>query len=162
MEQKREELVCLQDDLTARHIGLVKACGMHIREKENHKLIIEALAATGSKSDITKEELEQWIQKAKDAKYKAAPDCATCLNPCGNTDDYPVEEIRKSPLKMQMLDQMRELAFYACKSVVRDIEDANSCEFYYKVLSILSYDIDEKTLQETIEEIKTMVARKNN
>ena len=48
-------------------------------------------------------------------KRRVAPDCATCPNPCGNTDDYDVSHILDAPQNIQtmktgILNQLYKLA----------------------------------------------------
>lgn len=97
----------------------------------------------------------QMLDKVHLEKKKVAPDCATCLNPCGNTDDYDMNEISKSQesiqiMKMDILQQLYKLAGQENQA---DTPDEAQMKMIYKGLCVLGYEMTEERLKKAHDEI---------
>lgn len=71
------------DRIISALIGLVGAVSNNGKTEQTDSVIREALLRL---SDADSEETT--VQKIHREKFTIAPDCATCMNPCGNTSDY--------------------------------------------------------------------------
>lgn len=75
------------DSIISALIGLVGAVSNNGKTEQTDRVIREAfLCLTDAGSE------EEMVQKIHAEKFIIAPDCATCLNPCGNTSDYDMAQ----------------------------------------------------------------------
>lgn len=154
--QKKE----LQDLLTGALIGLVKACGTNPKTENTDDIVIKGLAMTSpafcdgdATDDVTEAELAAFIAKVRDEKYTVSPGCRLCAAPCGNTSDFDMKEIlgeeKSRQMKRQLLRLIREQAVKIWKCNKREPEQVL---FFYKALSIISYDFTSEELEPVLEE----------
>ena len=149
--QKKE----LQDLLTGALIGLVKACGTNPKTENTDAIVAEGLAMTSPDfpGEVTEPELASFIAKVRDEKYTVSPGCRLCAAPCGNTSDFDMKEIlgeeKSRQMKRQLLRLIREQAVKIWKCNKREPEQVL---FFYKALSIISYDFTSKELEPVLEE----------
>ena len=139
-------MFCLQDELTGALIGLAKSCGNHQKLPTTTGIIVEGLSATITDGNWNDEVLAETIKKVREEKMKVAPNCSSCLSVCGNTSDYDMNEIWDAKeeirsLKSLLLYGIRGLAVYAHHAMALGYEDESVNHFFYKALSILSYDL---------------------
>ena len=94
-------------------IGLAKACNVHLKTENTDGIIIKSLASIFP----LEENGEELLQRVREEKLAVAPDCATCFAPCGNTDEYNLDELQASgisetirDLKFQLLNVSHEIA----------------------------------------------------
>ena len=137
----------LQDELTGALIGLAKSCGNNPKTENTDRIIIEGLFTTITNVNFNDETLKEMIAKVKAEKNKIVPDCSACQNPCGNTDDYDMnnlwndnEDIRS--LKSLILFGIRGMAAYAYHAMVLGYEDEAVNQFFYKALCAISYEME--------------------
>lgn len=75
------------DRIISALIGLVGAVSNNGKTKQTDSVIREAfLRLTDAGSE------EETVEKIHTEKFIIAPDCATCMNPCGNTSDYDMTQ----------------------------------------------------------------------
>lgn len=93
-------------------IGLAKACNVHLKTENTDGIIIKSLASIFP----LEENGEELLQRVREEKLAVAPDCATCFAPCGNTDEYNLDELQASgisetvrDLKFQLLNVSHEI-----------------------------------------------------
>lgn len=82
-----------------------------------------------------------------------------CTAPCGNTSDYDMRRIYESDngirkVKLQILEELQKLAAYTCRN--RESERNTDSDLFFKALSYMSYDMDEDSLLELLDEIKNI------
>ena len=94
-------------------IGLAKACNVHLKTENTDGIIIKSLASIFP----LEENGEELFQRVREEKLAVAPDCATCFAPCGNTDEYNLDELQASgisetvrDLKFQLMNVSHEIA----------------------------------------------------
>lgn len=178
--QKKE----LQDLLTGALIGLVKACGTNPKTENTDAIVVEGLAMTSPDfpdGDLTEADLASFIAKVRDEKYTVSPGCRLCAAPCGNTSDFDMKEIagegKEQKMKRELLALIRAMAVKIWKdsegstarndSVGAEASDTyggeDACDlaaepeqvfFFYKALSIISYDFTCEELVPVLEEAK--------
>ena len=173
--QKKE----LQDLLTGALIGLVKACGTNPKTENTDAIVVEGLAMTSPDfpGEVTEPELASFIAKVRDEKYTVSPGCRLCAAPCGNTSDFDMKEIageeKENEMKRELLARIRAMAVKIWKDNkdstagndgAGEADCALSSEpeqlfFFYKALSIISYDFTCEELGPVLEEAKSLGER---
>ncbi len=135
----------LQDELTGALIGLAKACGNNPKTENTTRILIEGLFTTITNVNFNNETLKKMIEKVHAEKTLVVPNCNSCESPCGNTDDYDMkklwsdnEDIRS--LKSLILFGIRGMAAYAYHAMVLGYEDEDVNNFFYKALTVISFD----------------------
>ena len=164
--QKKE----LQDLLTGALIGLVKACGTNPKTENTDAIVTEGLAMTSPDfpGEVTEPELVSFIAKVRDEKYTVSPGCRLCAAPCGNTSDFDMKEIaggeKEKSMKRELLARIRAMAVKIWKHSGRgtagnDGAGEETVFFFYKALSIISYDFTCEELVPVLEEAKGLGER---
>lgn len=149
MNQKEKELV-------GALVGLAKACNVHLKTENTDNIIIQSLAGIFQ----NEQQLEELLQKVREEKFAVAPDCATCLNPCGNTDEFNLDELWNPEisqnvrnLKIELLQVSYKLAFEILNGNIKNTEAA--IKLLYKALCVISYDVTEERVRIVLGELKT-------
>ena len=145
----------LQDKLTGALIGLAKACGNNQKTENTDRIIIEGLFTTVTNVNFNDNTLEEMIEKVHREKERIAPGCAACISRCDGKDDYNMDELWNSDedirsLKSLILFGIRGMAAYAYHGLVLGYEDSEVNEFFYRALSVISYDLSSDKLLETV------------
>lgn len=155
---KDASTAALQDELTGAVIGLAKSCENNPKTPDTDRIIIEGLFTTITNVNFNNETLKEMIDKVHAEKNKVVPNCSACASPCGNTDDYDVnniwnadEDIRS--LKSLILFGIRGMAAYAYHAMVLGYEDEEVNNFFYKSLAIISYDYGMEELLPVVLEV---------
>ena len=143
MNKKEKELI-------GALIGLAKACNVHLKTENTDGIIIKSLASIFPLEENGEELLE---------KLAVAPDCATCFAPCGNTDEYNLDELQASgisetvrDLKFQLLNVSHEIASGMVSYTINSTEE--NISLLYKALCVVSYDVDEERVQTVLKELQ--------
>lgn len=117
------------------------------------------LADTVVSESTREQQLEELLQKVREEKLTVAPDCATCLNPCGNTDEYKLDELQSPEvsqnvrdLKMELLNVSYKLAFNILHDNIEDKEAG--IKALYKALCVISYDVTEERVRIVLNELE--------
>ena len=77
------------------------------------------------------------VQKIHAEKFIIAPDCATCLNPCGNASDYDMAQFYAADVKV--ISAKRDLIETVCKKLG---SSENVPEDVYQGIAYLGYDLE--------------------
>ena len=120
------------DSIISALIGLVGAVSNNGKTEQTDSVIREAflcLTDTGSE--------EEMVQKIHAEKFSIAPDCATCLNPCGNTSDYDMAQFYAADAKV--ISAKRDLVETVCKKLG---SSENVPEDVYQGIAYLGYDLE--------------------
>ena len=124
-------------------IGLAKACNVHLKTENTDGIIIKSLASIFP----LEENGEELLQRVREEKLAVAPDCATCFAPCGNTDEYNLDELQASGIS----ETVRDLKFQLL-NVINSTEE--NISLLYKALCVVSYDVDEERVQTVLKELQ--------
>ena len=120
------------DSIISALIGLVGAVSNNGKTEQTDRVIREAflcLKDAGSEEEI--------VQKIHAEKFIIAPDCATCLNPCGNTSDYDMAQFYAADAKV--ITAKRDLTEAICKKMSLS---ENVPEDVYQGIAYLGYDLE--------------------
>lgn len=120
------------DSIISALIGLVGAVSNNGKTEQTDSVIREAflcLKDTGNE--------EEMVQKIHAEKFSIAPDCATCLNPCGNTSDYDMTQFYAADAKV--ISAKRDMIETICKKIGLS---ENVPEDVYQGIAYLGYDLE--------------------
>ena len=120
------------DSIISALIGLVGAVSNNGKTEQTDRVIREAflcLKDAGSEEEI--------VQKIHAEKFIIAPDCATCLNPCGNTSDYDMTQFYAADAKI--IAAKRDMIETICKKIRMS---ENVPEDVYQGIAYLGYDLE--------------------
>ena len=120
------------DSIISALIGLVGAVSNNGKTEQTDSVIREAflcLRDAGSE--------EEMVQKIHAEKFIIAPDCAPCLNPCGNTSDYDMAQFYAADAKV--ISAKRDLIETVCKKLG---SSENVPEDVYQGIAYLGYDLE--------------------
>ena len=120
------------DGIISALIGLVGAVSNNGKTEQTDSVIREAflcLKDAGSEEEI--------VQKIHAEKFIIAPDCATCLNPCGNTSDYDMTQFYAADANV--IAAKRDMIETICKKIGLS---ENVPEDVYQGIAYLGYDLE--------------------
>ncbi|NNJ32728.1 hypothetical protein [Lacrimispora defluvii] len=145
------------NELTGSLIGLAKACKMNIRQTAVTRLLMEGLITTIADAGFDDQALSDMLLRVRREKDRIAPGCAVCKSVCGNTSDYDIKNIWAADedirfLKSLILSSVKGIAVYALPALVKGDQNEKINEFFYKALSIISYDLTMEDLLPVAEE----------
>ena len=120
------------DSIISALIGLVGAVSNNGRTEQTDSVIREAFLRL---KDTDSE--EEMVQKIHAEKFIIAPDCATCLNPCGNNSDYDMAQFYAADVKV--ISAKRDLIETVCKKLG---SSENVPEDVYQGIAYLGYDLE--------------------
>lgn len=155
-------------------IGLVGACNNNPKTEHTDYILIKALAFPLTRSEADDESAETFqalIEEIHAEKYRVSPGCAACQTPCGNTSDYDMNRVYNAEadireLKLKMISVLEELAADIYSRQQLNSLSEESMEFFYKVLSYISFDMGRDSLltfwndvQGTIEKMREMIQK---
>lgn len=148
-----------EDKIISALIGLVGACSNNPKTAGTDSLVIKALAFPLLCPGYDDNALQKIVDDIHSEKNFVAPGCAVCAAPCGNTSDYDMSRIYKADdvirkVKLQILQEIQKLAAYVCCNQESGKTSCIDNCFFYKALSYVSYDMDEASLLELLDEIK--------
>ena len=136
------------DNVISVLIGLIGACNNGGKTKNTDELILKSLSCF--------ENVDEIIKKIKDEKDIISPGCKSCKSPCGNTSDYDINKIYNATnnikqLKTKILDNLNELSTIMIDKNIKT--DDNNMLIFYKSLSYISYDLNDRVLENLLNEI---------
>ena len=120
------------DSIISALIGLVGAVSNNGKTEQTDRVIREAFLCL---KDAGSE--EEMVQKIHAEKFIIAPDCATCLNPCGSTSDYDMAQFYAADAKV--ISAKRDLVETVCKKLG---SSENVPEDVYQGIAYLGYDLE--------------------
>ena len=120
------------DSIISALIGLVGAVSNNGRTEQTDSVIREAFLRL---KDADSE--EEMVQKIHAEKFGIAPDCATCLNPCGNTSEYDVTQFYAADANV--IAAKRDMIETICKKIGLS---ENVPEDVYQGIAYLGYDLE--------------------
>ena len=84
----------IRQKLTGAVIGLARTCENNEKTESTNRVFLEALTMAGDWS-ASIFDMSEMLEKVRNEKYTVSPGCVTCAAPCGNTDDYDMENLWK-------------------------------------------------------------------
>lgn len=129
-------------------IGLVGAVSNNGKTDETDKIIKNALISIKDGKD--EDSVVDMIHKEK---FTIAPDCATCLNPCGNTSDYDIEKFKNASddvrnAKLKLINALCEMVELSKGDILPN--DA------YRGITYLGYELAVESYDEITDRIRNI------
>lgn len=142
---KKADTAGLQDKLTGALIGLARACANNEKTEKTDRIMLEGLFTTITNVNFNNETIEKMIRRVHEEKEAVSPGCSSCANPCGQTEDYSVQEIWEADedirsLKSLILFGIRGMAAYAYHAMILGYTDDTVNGFFYRALFVLGLD----------------------
>ena len=155
---KNAETAGLQDELTGALIGLARACENNAKTDATDRIIMEGLFTTITNVNFNNDTLRAMIDRVREEKFRIVPGCANCASPCGNTDDFDMKQIWEADedirsLKSLILFGIRGMSAYAYHALMLGYSDETVNAFFYKALSVISYDYEMEELLPIVLEV---------
>lgn len=154
-------------------VGLAKTCGNNPYTDDTIKLICDTLLKLNGSCDVGGQAAEGGTDLAENCdaaglierlhaeKYRISPGCAVCQSRCGNTDDYDIALISdEEQEKFHIKEELIYYAFELAKAAQRDnalYSDDGYRLVLLGVLTVLSYDMSVKGLENALEQAKNLV-----
>lgn len=127
--------------------GLIGAIETHGKTANTDSLVLRALQRLYSEDDGIAAE-------AAEEKHTLAPNCESCLNPCGNTSDYDMRKFHEGKELFSLKEELMEEACALAKRTRRTHLPDVLC----RAVSYFRYDLSPESYRELIEEIKNTEA----
>lgn len=131
-----------RDILLGALVGLARST-VNEPKTEDTDRVLRAGLALAAKSDADEAAITRMTAIVRTEKHRVAPNCATCVMRCGNTDEYDFARLWAAPeeiraLKLRILSALFALAQAAPSTAAQEITD--------KGLFALAEDWDEEFL----------------
>ncbi len=155
---KSAETAGLQDELTGALIGLARACENNAKTDATDRILIEGLFTTITNVNFNDDTLRAMIGRVREEKFRIVPGCTNCASPCGNTADFDMKQIWEADedirsLKSLILFGIRGMSAYAYHALMLGYSDETVNAFFYKALSVISYDYEMEELLPVVLEV---------
>lgn len=142
----------LRKELLGALIGLAKTCGNNPKTEQTDRIIIEGLVAVGTES-FGQEMLQKKLEMVRQEKHTIAPNCSTCVSPCGNTSEYNLDLLEEDEeqcraLKEQMLQDIQNMAVELYRAMLLGENISERTEILYQVLEVVTYRMELEMLEE--------------
>ncbi len=149
-DPKKQPLIALYDKLTSALIGLARSLESHTPTEETIDILCRNLLLLNL-PETAEDSLSAAIQELHAEKSIVAPNCATCANPCGSTDDYDMDKLyHASPeiysLKCQIFDRLFVL-------VQAEKKEADFSTLLLRSLCYISYDLAASSYEDLLTDL---------
>lgn len=134
------------DNIISALIGLVGAVSNNGKTGQTDQVIREAfLHLTDQDSE------EAIVQKIHEEKFHIAPDCATCLNPCGNTSDYDMTQYYAADT--EIIEAKQHLIQAIRDRLMSSAPESDIPETVYRGIAYLGYALEPETYEKIVQEL---------
>ena len=134
------------DSIISAMIGLVGAVSNNGKKEQTDSVIREAfLRLTDAGSE------EEMVQKIHAEKFIIAPDCATCLNPCGNTSDYNMTQYYAADT--EIIEAKQQLVLAIRNRLLSSTPAADIPETVYRGIAYLGYALEPEAYEKIVQEL---------
>ena len=121
----------IRQKLTGAVIGLARTCENNEKTENTNRVFLEALTVAGDWS-ASIFDMSGMLEKVRNEKYTVSPGCVTCAAPCGNTDDYDMENLWK---------ESEEICQTAAKLYHADqTEESETVKLLFRALCMISFE----------------------
>lgn len=147
----------LRKELLGAIIGLAKTCGNNPKTENTDRILLEGLVAVHTES-FGEEMLEKKLHMVRQEKDRIAPNCRNCASPCENTSEYDLELLLQKEegcreKKLRMLQDIVEAAVAFYQVMLQGFDVSEHMEIFFKVLSVVTYDMEPVALEAILGEI---------
>lgn len=132
----------IRQKLTGAVIGLARTCENNEKTKNTNRVFLKALTMGGDWS-ASLFDMSEMLEKVRNEKYTVSPGCVTCAAPCGNTDDYDMENLWKESEETGAFKNAILMAVYqiAAKMYHADqTEESDTMKLLFRALCMISFE----------------------
>jgi len=151
-----EELTKQKGIVLEQLIDIMKKAIEEGRTREVDKIIIEGLAIIETNKD---DNISGFINKVKEASNRFNPGCQFCEHKCTDWDKFTIDNMYKQESK----DVKLELISYGGKIAAHMVHSNKASEklvsFLYKILGIVSRNVDKSEVYEYVRECKDIMEK---
>ena len=132
----------IRQKLTGAVIGLARTCENNEKTENTNRVFLEALIMAGDWS-ADNDDMSEMTEKVRNEKYAVSPGCVTCAAPCGNTDDYNMENLWKESEEIGAFKNAILMA--ACQVAAKlyhadQIEESETMKLLFRALCMVSFE----------------------
>lgn len=134
------------DNIISALIGLVGAVSNNGKTEQTDQVIREAFL------HLTDQDSEKvMVQKIHEEKFHIAPDCATCLNPCGNTSDYDMMQYYAADV--EIIEAKQHLIQAIRNRLMSSTPESDIPETVYRGIAYLGYALEPEAYEKIVQEL---------
>ena len=124
-------------------------------EEPTAKVLVNVLSTIGSSEQLLDETTIKSLTKELHLeKFRLVPDCFTCMNRCGRTDDYDMELLWNA--EEDVLTEKKNLLNQTMSLAMTSSTDEESVRYLVKALISLGEAYDADMLKSIIDEANTL------
>ena len=138
----------IRQKLTGAVIGLARTCENNEKTESTDRVFLEALTMAGDWSasifDMSEMlEKARKYEKVRNEKYTVSPGCVTCAAPCGNTDDYDMENLWKESEEIGAFKNT--ILMVICQTAAKlyhadQTEESETVKLLFRALRMISFE----------------------
>lgn len=131
------------DKIISALVGLVGAVSNNGKTDNTDLIVRDAFLQI--KDCQNEEDIEKVVNRIHEEKYTIAPDCRTCLNPCGNTSDYDLSEFYNADEHIRSIKEQLIETIYTNLSLSDTVS-----ERIYKGIAYVGFELSEESYNKII------------
>lgn len=144
-------LTPIQEQLIGSLIGLIRSVDAAQEIPERVQTLVQRGLSASVTSDC--EQQEELLRQIRAEKFRLAPDCSICPNPCGRHDDYDLQELQAAPENIRSL-KFRLLFLLQAAAIRHPEQKAHLIPALFQI----GEDIDCNTLLPYVTEAETWIS----
>lgn len=132
----------IRQKLTGAVIGLARTCENNEKTENTNRVFLEALTVAGDWS-ASIFDMSEMLEKVRNEKYTVSPGCVTCAAPCGNTDDYDMENLWKESEEIGAFKNT--ILMVICQTAAKlyhadQTEESETVKLLFRALCMISFE----------------------
>ena len=132
----------IRQKLTGAVIGLARTCENNEKTENTNRVFLEALTVAGDWS-ASIFDMSEMLEKVRNEKYTVSPGCVTCAAPCGNTDDYDMENLWKESEEIGAFKNT--ILMVICQTAAKlyhadQTEESETVKLLFRALRMISFE----------------------
>ena len=131
------------DKIISALIGLVGAVSNNGKTDKTDLIVRDSFLQL--KDCQNEEDIEKVVHRIHEEKYAIAPDCRTCLNPCGNTSDYDLSKFYDADEYIRSIKERLIETIYTNLSLTDTVS-----ELIYKGIAYVGFELGEESYNKII------------
>lgn len=132
----------IRQKLTGAVIRLARTCENNEKTESTDRVFLEALTMAGDWS-ASVVDMSEMLEKVRNEKYTVSPGCVTCAAPCGNTDDYDMENLWKESEEIGAFKNT--ILMVICQTAAKlyhadQTEESETVKLLFRALCMISFE----------------------
>lgn len=113
--------------------------------------LVGAVSNNGKTEQTDQDSEKVMVQKIHEEKFHIAPDCATCLNPCGNTSDYDMTQYYAADV--EIIEAKQHLIQAIRNRLMSSTPESDIPETVYRGIAYLGYALEPEAYEKIVQEL---------